>query len=297
MATTNIMDVETTYDEEPPPPHPPDPIHHDPHVVFLEWKANMDRLYPIYSPSTPPPRPPDPPKPENVQTYSQLILQQWDELIAKISRKQLTPLNTKLSSRSFAYTIDELIENKQMIDTILNVNVLICVQCDGGANTSVTNDHPIMHHVVDIKLYSISGIGSGIICTKKGTFYLQCEKSDVLPVHIFYEEQATETVISPAIVTHNSVTFDSWTQTSNVKLKTGYLIIYSDLGLHSFKVNLHMTNKIWFMRQPRHSISHYKSIVYEYHKKHTECVNRIKAHEAYDLWHYCLGHAGEHAIS
>ena len=115
---------------------------------------------------------------------------------------------------------------------------------------------------------------------------------------MFYSEQATETVISPTdIVTRNSETFDSWTQTSNVKAKTGNLQIYSESGLHRSQVDLHMSNKLWFMKQPRHSAPHYKASVHEYDQKHTECVNRIKAHEAYDLWHYRLGHAGDHAMT
>ena len=73
MATTDIMDVDTTYDEEQPPHHPPDPTPHDPHVAFLEWKTNMHRLHPTYPSPTPPPKLPDPPKPENVKIYSQII--------------------------------------------------------------------------------------------------------------------------------------------------------------------------------------------------------------------------------
>ena len=180
MATTDLMDVEDTYDENEAPPHPPDQITHDPHVAFLDWKANMDRLHPIDPPREPPPKPPDPPKPNNAKTYTKLISQRWDELIGK-SKKESKQLNTKSSSSTFAYTVDEIMEDNMVTNMVLNINVHIRFQCDGGANTSVTNDHSILHHVVDIQPYLIGGIGAGITCTKKGTFYLQCEKGKLYP--------------------------------------------------------------------------------------------------------------------
>ena len=39
------------------------------------------------------------------------------------------------------------------------------------------------------------------------------------------------------------------------------------------------------------------SIVKEYDALHTKKVNKIKAHEAYDLWYYWLAYAGEDAMS
>ena len=68
-----------------------------------------------------------------------------------------------------------MLVDKKVTSMILNINIHIQFQCDGGANTSITNDYTILHHIVDIEPYLIVGIGAGITCTKKGTFYLQYE--------------------------------------------------------------------------------------------------------------------------
>jgi len=58
-----------------------------------------------------------------------------------------------------------------------------------------------------------------------------------------------------------------------------------------------MTNKLRYIRQPWHSPTQNASIVKECDVLHTAQVNKIKARDAYDLWHYRLGHAGEKVMS
>jgi len=60
-----------------------------------------------------------------------------------------------------------------------------CLQADGGANRSVTNNRDMLHVSWDIVNYSIGDIGDGIVCTAKGVFHLTCDDGSVLPVQIY----------------------------------------------------------------------------------------------------------------
>jgi len=138
-----------------------------------------------------PPKEPPPPQPPDIgtrwkeQRYSKLISEQWDEIIGKTKHPTYTPKNVKVSTSTFAPTLDEIREDIELINTI-SKKIRIKFQCEGGANTSVTNNLSILHHIIDVPSKLIRGIGEGIICTKRGTYYLQCEYNHIVPVHMYY---------------------------------------------------------------------------------------------------------------
>ena len=116
---------------------------------------------------------------------------------------------------------------------------------------------------------------------------------------MFFSAQATETVISPTdIVSHNTSTYDSWTQNSHVKWGVGYLRVYSESGINSVKASLQMQNKLWyFTGQGNDSPRHHAAIVQEDNRIHTAKVKRAKTFKMYDLWYHRLAHAGEKSIA
>ena len=67
-----------------------------------------------------------------------------------------------------------------------------CLQIDGGANRSVTNNRDCLHTYWDITPYRIGGIGDGIICTGKGIFHVICKVGSVISITMFYSVDATQ---------------------------------------------------------------------------------------------------------
>ena len=193
----------------------------------------------------PPPQPPPTPKILNNTSYVQGVIDKW----VKMTRNNKG--YTKARSSKPLLTEAQIREDVDIIRMINRGNKNIRLQCDGGANTSVTNDETILHHIQDIPDYSIGGIGDGINCTKKGIFYLQCDNNEVLPVQMYFSPQATETVVSPTdTVTSHFDKFDSWHQLNNVKQGTGHLRFSSESGFQHMNVPLKMTNKLWYINQP-----------------------------------------------
>ena len=75
------------------------------------------------------------------------------------------------------------------------------------------NDASVLHQIINIPDYYIGGIGSGIKCTTMVIYHLHYKKGNLLPVHMYFTEDANETVLLPTdIVTTHEGTFDSWLQ-------------------------------------------------------------------------------------
>ncbi len=170
----------------------------------------------------------------------------------------------------------------------------IKLQCDGGANRSVTNDESLLHVSWDISPYSIGGIGTGITCTKKGLFHLICDDESILPVEMFYSAEATETVISPTdIVFSNSDKYDSWWQLNNCAKGNGGLRFYHTNELFQCNVRLSMHNKLWFIEQDiittrnRNRINTFSD----------DFVHSVSGTTLHNLWHHRLFHAGNFVCS
>ena len=110
---------------------------------------------------------------------------------------------------------------------------------------------------------------------------------------MYYCENSSETVMYLTdIVTKNGDTFDSLTLTAQVKQGTEILQIYSDSGIMSLSVQLEMDNKLWYI-QPRHITKHRTAFVNECDDQQYTSIDRLRAQEDYDLWHYRLGHTRE----
>ena len=136
-----------------------------------------------------------------------------DELVSK-KPIVMTATNAKMAIIKPTPTPAEIIEYIEVINmmSMAITRVHLHIQSNGGANTSITNDITNLHHTTKIVPYKIGGIRSGITCTHKGVFYLNCKNKEVLPVRMFLSAKAPETVISPTdIVTYNESSYNSWT--------------------------------------------------------------------------------------
>ena len=109
----------------------------------------------------------------------------------------------------------------------------------------VTNNRDYLHTSWDITPYQIGGIGSGITCTTKGIFHIVCDVGSMIPVEMFYSNDATETVVSPTdTVFSNSDQFDSWWQISNCHTGGGELRFYKTNGITKCSTPLIMRNRL-----------------------------------------------------
>ena len=117
----------------------------------------------------PPPQPSPSPTQESSTpslSYNKIFIDKWNELVHKSKGY------TKSRSSKPLLTEAQIREEVKIVRMLNRVDTNIRVQCDGEANTSVTNDVTILHYKQDIPEYSIGGIGDGIKCTMKGIFYL-----------------------------------------------------------------------------------------------------------------------------
>ena len=137
-------------------------------VIFSGDSTDPPLLLP---PPEPPPRPAlDPPtiplplEPPSQSIYESKPADKWDKMSGDNSTNNMktfssVPLITRITKEK---------EEIELVNMINNTHVMIKLQYDGGANTSVTNDILVLQHVADVQPYSIGGIGNGIECTKKG---------------------------------------------------------------------------------------------------------------------------------
>ena len=107
--------------------------------------------------------------------------------------------------------------------------VRIRVQCDRGANISVTQNESNLHSVKNINDYYIGDIGKGIKCTKRGIFYLRCNDGKALTIKMHFSANAKETVVSPmdAVASHSDK-YNLWQQASNVRISKRSLCVFSE---------------------------------------------------------------------
>jgi len=115
-------------------------------------------------PSEPPPpklvHEPLPPKPPN-PTFESTIISKWNDLMGRSNHASRT--------RSSILDLSEE-QRKDDLDTIRKINsiMFIRLQCNGGANISVTTNLAILQNIKRIEDHHIGGIGKGIKCTHRG---------------------------------------------------------------------------------------------------------------------------------
>ena len=173
-----------------------------------------------------------------------------------------------------------------------NVNVhsfwlLTDVQADGGANVSLANDLSLLHTYWRICSKRVGGIGSGVTCMNQGFFHLACTDASVLAVSMYFFKDAKDTVISLTdIVLGPESNFDTWWQVSECRKGTGKLRCSSQDVLHSAKVRLRMSNKLWYIVQDAKT-TRYQSHVVRLDDALVRCLTGTAVH---DLRHHRLGH-------
>ena len=165
-----------------------------------------------------------------------------------------------------------------------------CLNVDGGANRSVTNNTDHLHISWDISPYTISGIGDIITCRKKSLFHLICDDGSVLPVPIFYSKEATEIVISPTdIVFCNANVYDSCWQLSNFLKGTVDLRFYKSNKITQASIQLTMENKLWYIDQDVSSTIYRSKIA----TSSAAFVHSVTGSTLHHLWYHHLCHTGE----
>ena len=93
--------------------------------------------------------------------YDKEIINKWNKMVSK--RKD----TIKTRSSRPQLTNVQIREDVEVFRMLNKVNLNICLQCYGGANTSVTNDVSILHYVQNIPEYLFRGVEDSIKCTKK----------------------------------------------------------------------------------------------------------------------------------
>ena len=76
--------------------------------------------------------------------------------------------NTKTCAGRVALSEEQREAEIHVIQKVRIHDMYIKLQCDGGANISVTSIEFILQHIQNIPNYHIGGIGKGIKCTKRG---------------------------------------------------------------------------------------------------------------------------------
>ena len=212
----------------------------------------------------------------------------WDTFMfpsSELDDKSISPATIlQLLAKHDATTFTTPISHSSIRQQAFRLNV------DGGANRSVTNNLDYMHTSWDIDPYRIGGIGDGIVCTKKGIFHLICDDGSVLPVSIFYSNEATETVLSPTdIVFCNADIYDSWWQISDCLQGTGELRFYKTDAITRAAINITMNNKLWYINQDIESTLYRAKI----RTASDAFVHSVTGSTLHHLWHHRLCHAGK----
>ena len=93
------------------------------HVLDLEYEEEK-----------PPPQPPDEIK-VTTTSYDKLLSDRWDELVGKKTRSvgKTSEINSKTTSSIFAKSMQEIQEEIELINMInTKIRVRLKIQCDGG---------------------------------------------------------------------------------------------------------------------------------------------------------------------
>ena len=154
-------------------------------------------------PVEPPPPEPPPPRKSLPSSINSLIIDEWNSIMVKYG-------DTNTCAGRAALSEEQREVGNHVIQKIRMNDMHIKIQCDGGANISVTSIKSILQNVQNIPDYHIGDIGKGIKCTRRGIYYLQRRNGEVIPVKMYFSAEVKETVVSPTdTVTFHLDMFDS----------------------------------------------------------------------------------------
>ena len=159
------------------------------------------------------------------------------------------------------------------------------IQSDGGTCCLVTNNALLLSNPKSILHDNIGGAGSGITpCIAEDTNCILAEDGSLIPVHMCYSPEATETLISPTDAVNTSKGLcTSWTQILHITTGEGSLDFWSWSGLIHHHVPLIMKNQLWFFKDATLSpnVNHHST---------NNAANDVHGVASYELWHDWLGH-------
>ena len=137
----------------------------------------------------------------------------------------------------------------------------------------------------------MGGIGSRIICTTIGRYYLTADDGSTVKTPMFYSAESNERVISPQDVCDSNKDFTIFTQQGDIETGEGYLLFQSTTGLQQALIPLEEHNQLWY-------IAHNSQASVINNKMHT--MSSDAAHfrsgiALHDLWNNCLWYASNNS--
>ena len=123
---------------------------------------------------------------------------------------------------------------------------------DSGANCCITNSLKCLVDVIDIPPFAIGVAITGTdtvksYCTKRGLLPLPLVDGSYYFQHVFYNPDATDTILSPqAIVDDSDGRFVTWSHNGSTSAYDGHIWFYSESGLDEMSIPLTKVNGLYF---------------------------------------------------
>jgi hypothetical protein len=122
---------------------------------------------------------------------------------------------------------------------------------DSGGNFSMTNDLGLLLNVVAIRPFSIGMAAqesnSSSVCTHRDDFPLPMNDGSTFYTPMFYNPNASETILSPEAICFNSNDFlTHWTQSGSTTADSGSISFFTKQGAEVLSLSLQKRNGLYY---------------------------------------------------
>jgi hypothetical protein len=122
---------------------------------------------------------------------------------------------------------------------------------DTGGNFNMTNDLSLLVNVVAIKPFPISMAAketeSTSKCTHRGDFPLPMNDGSIFYTPMFYNAQASDSILSPESICESSNgLLERWSQSGNVATAEGNVLFYDSQGAEVISLTLNKRNGLYY---------------------------------------------------